>query len=61
MFERARALLGFSIVHISRGAGGSARANVPFDFVGLTVAQAKHFNLPENPEKPNQYQWESQR
>jgi hypothetical protein len=40
-----------------------ARANVPFDFefVGLTVAQAKHFNLPENPEKPNQYQWESQR
>lgn len=32
-----------------------------FDFVrcGLTIAQAKKYNVPENPEKPGQYQWEA--
>jgi len=35
--------------------------NVPFDFerIGLSLQQAKKFNIPENPEKPNQYQWEA--
>lgn len=27
--------------------------------IGLTLEQAKKYNLPENPEKPNQYQWEA--
>lgn len=27
--------------------------------VGLTVEQAEHYNLPENPDKPGQYQWEA--
>jgi len=30
-----------------------------FEFIGLTLTQAKYYNLPENPEKKNQYQWES--
>lgn len=35
--------------------------SVKFDFehVGLTLEQAKSFNLPENPNKPNSFQWES--
>lgn len=35
--------------------------NVDFDFkyCGLTLEQATNFNLPENFEKPEQYQWEA--
>jgi hypothetical protein len=35
--------------------------NVPFDLqrVGLTEKQAKQFGLPENPEKPGNFQWEA--
>jgi len=35
--------------------------SVPFDLIycGLTQEQAKDYNLPSNPEKPNQYQWEA--
>lgn len=34
---------------------------VDFELIhcGLTLSQAKAFNLPENPDKPGQYQWES--
>lgn len=28
-------------------------------FCGLTLDQAEKYNLPENPDKPNQYQWEA--
>lgn len=35
--------------------------SVDFDFevCGLTLEQAKLYNLPENPEKPGEYQWEA--
>lgn len=38
-----------------------AWCKVPFDIehVGLTLDQAKEFGLPENPDKPNSYQWEA--
>jgi hypothetical protein len=38
-----------------------AWCSVPFDFerVGLTEEQAKRFGLPENPEKPGNFQWEA--
>ncbi len=38
-----------------------AWCSVPFDFehVGLTEKQAKQFGLPENPEKPGNFQWEA--
>jgi hypothetical protein len=38
-----------------------AWCKVPFNIqrVGLTLEQAKAFNLPENPDKPNNFQWES--
>jgi len=34
---------------------------VPFEFhhIGLTLDQAKGYGLPENPDRPGQYQWES--
>lgn len=35
------------------------KAPFDFEFIGLTDTQAKYHNLPENPERPNQYQWES--
>ena len=35
--------------------------DVEFDFVhcGLTPSQVRQYNVPENPEKPGQYQWEA--
>ena len=35
--------------------------SVPFEFVhcGLTLDQVQRYNVPENPEKPGQYQWEA--
>lgn len=30
-----------------------------FEFVGLTLQQAQNFNLPTNPSRINQYQWEA--
>ncbi len=32
-----------------------------FEFIrcGLTLAQARRYNVPENPEKPGEYQWEA--
>lgn len=32
---------------------------VLFEWCGLTEDQAEKYNLPENPEKPGQYQWEA--
>jgi len=39
----------------------TAWCNVNFQVerIGLTLEQAQHFNLPENPLKPNAYQWEA--
>ena len=36
-------------------------AGVPFDFIycGLTSEQASEYDVPENPEKPGQFQWEA--
>ncbi len=38
-----------------------AWCSVPFNYrwVGLTKQQAKQYRLPENPERPGQYQWEA--
>ena len=38
-----------------------AWSKVPFTLerVGLTLEQAKAFNIPENPDHPNAYQWEA--
>lgn len=38
-----------------------AWAAVPFDFVhgGLTLDHIQHYDIPENPDKPNEYQWEA--
>jgi len=35
--------------------------DVPFEFerVGLTLAQARRMGVPENPDKPGEYQWEA--
>jgi len=32
---------------------------VQFDWCGLTKEQVDRFNIPENPEKPGEYQWEA--
>jgi hypothetical protein len=32
---------------------------IDFKWCGLTKEQAEEFNLPENPEKPGQFQWEA--
>jgi len=39
----------------------SAWCNVSYEliFCGLTYEQAKQYRLPDNPEKPGQYQWEA--
>ena len=38
-----------------------AWCKIPFDIerVGLTLDQAREFGLPENPDKPDSYQWEA--
>jgi len=38
-------------------------SEVDFDFIkcGLTIEQAKRYELPVNPDKPNEYQWEALR
>ena len=38
-----------------------AWCKIPFDYeiMGLTLQQAQKFNLPTNPQKPNNYQWEA--
>ena len=35
--------------------------SVPFDFVrcGINEDQVAHYGVPENPDKPGQYQWEA--
>lgn len=37
----------------------SAREYIVFDRAGLSRGQAVEFGLPENPEKPGEYQWEA--
>jgi len=32
---------------------------IDFEWCGLTKEQAEEFNLPDNPERPGQYQWEA--
>lgn len=36
-----------------------AKVEINFMHGGLTLEQAKKYNLPRNPEKPNEYQWEA--
>lgn len=36
-------------------------ADFKFERIGLSLKQAKAFKLPDNPEKPGQYQWEALR
>lgn len=35
--------------------------SVPFEFIrcGLTLEQAREYNIPDNPDKPGEYQWEA--
>ena len=33
--------------------------NFQFVYCGLTLEQVRRYNVPENPEKPGQYQWEA--
>jgi len=35
------------------------RVNFEVERIGLTLEQARQLNLPENPLKPNTYQWEA--
>lgn len=44
---------------IKRDIGRECRAGFSFEWCGITPEHVQRYNLPDNPEKPGEYQWEA--